>query len=160
MKALRADPDHEVKRIAKFRTRFEDPEFRAKYTGASAQRLAAWRACEENKGYLHPNSRANLAMAHTPEFTEKRVRAVRVAFMGWCPEERWAEYRKLARSVGAPEARRMILADIAAKERDRLAKLSPFERDMERIAKGAGIVEKFTPQRADHAFSIVGSSMA
>ncbi|MES3042697.1 hypothetical protein [Sphingomonas faeni] len=160
MKALRADPEMEAKRVATFRARFADAEFKAKHCAASAERLAKWRATEEGSTFVNANSRANLVLANSPENTEKRIRNIRVALMGWCPEDRWDEYRKMARTMPAPEARRIIEADLAAKERARLKALSPFERDMERIAKGARIVEQFTPRKADHAFSIIGSSMA
>lgn len=160
MKALRADPEMEAKRVATFRARFADPDFKAKHCAASAERLAKWRETDEGAAFVKANGKANLVEANSPENTQKRIRAIRAALMGWCPEDRWDEYRKMARSMPAPEARRIIEADIAAKERARFKALSPFERDMERIANGARIVEQFRPRKTDHAFSIVGSSMA
>jgi hypothetical protein len=161
MKVMRADPAMEARRVAAFRDRMaNDPEFRAKHNAASAERLTKWRATEAGASFTNANSLANLERANTPENTAKRIHAIRSHKLGWCPEERWDEYRKLARNMPAAEARRIIEADLAAKEAARFKALSPFERDMERIAKGARIVEQFTPRKADHGFSIVGSSMA
>lgn len=49
--------------------------------------------------------------------------------LAWCPPARRAEYERARQQVGAPEARRIIEAD-----------LTPFERQMARIAAGAQLV--------------------
>ncbi len=67
------------------------------------------------------------------------------AKLAWCPEVRRDEYRKLQKSLGSSEARRIIEAD-----------MTPFERQLARVAGGAGLVAAFKPTTTDHAFTLGG----
>lgn len=69
------------------------------------------------------------------------------AKLAWCPPLRKDEYRRLQKSLGSAEARRIIEAD-----------LSPFERQLARVAAGARVVDKPVLRRADHDFSLVGNA--
>jgi len=82
----------------------------------------------------------------TPEVRVK-VKATRVAVgkklsdqrLAWCPEHLRGEYLFLIRRkrIKAVEARQLILAQHAADE----AKLSPFERQMRALERGAKLIE-------------------
>lgn len=52
------------------------------------------------------------------------------AKLAWCPPARLDEYRRAQKAVGALEARRIIEAD-----------MTPFERQLARVAQGAALVE-------------------
>lgn len=80
------------------------------------------------------------------------------AKLAWCPKERRSEYDRLAKVHGANSAKQMLLDDMAVQERRRLAAMTPFERMQERVAKGAQLVDKFVPRKADHAFTLGGVS--
>lgn len=67
------------------------------------------------------------------------------AKLAWCPEVRRDEYRKLQKSLGSAEARRIIEAD-----------MSPFERQLAKVASGAGLVPAFKPTTTGHAFTLGG----
>lgn len=66
----------------------------------------------------------------------------------WCPAELRGEYRKMCKLMPGAEAKRIILDDLAAKERARIAALSPFERQMDAVRRGVGLVQKFEPVRS------------
>ena len=67
--------------------------------------------------------------------------------LDWCPPSRRDEYRELQKAVGAVEARRVLEAD-----------LTPFERQLARVAAGAKLVMKPVFRRPDHAFTLGGVS--
>ena len=85
-------------------------------------------------------------------------RECQAARRAWCPADRWEQYQKLrtTRGVGAEEAKRMILEDIAAAERKRLAAMTPHERNMERVRNGAALTIKPDLRKADPAFTLGG----
>lgn len=67
------------------------------------------------------------------------------AKLAWCPPARRDEYAKLRAAFSASEARRMIEAD-----------MTPFERQLARVAAGARVVTKIDTRRADHDFTLGG----
>ncbi len=69
------------------------------------------------------------------------------AKLAWCPPARLDEYRRAAKSMGAAEARRIIEAD-----------MTPFERQMARVAAGAKLIEVRPLRRAEHAYTLGGVS--
>jgi hypothetical protein len=111
-----------------------DPEKRGRVIATAAENLRQWHKTTTRDWSAHHRARA-------------------AARRAWCPADRWADYQALRRQSGAEQAKAMILDEIARAERKRIAAMSPFERDMERLAKGARIVEQFTPRKADHDFS-------
>jgi hypothetical protein len=70
------------------------------------------------------------------------------------------EYRALRKKIGAGEAKRLILADVAAKiaatEARRVDALTPLQRQLERLHAGAALIERPSFRRADHAFTLGG----
>lgn len=102
------------------------------------------------------------AISNSPEARRKKGATITATRYADIPAHLRDEVRRLNRQqhIPAAEARRMVLDQAEHAERRRIAALTPFERDMERIAKGAAIVEQFTPRKAEHAFSIVGSALA
>ncbi len=131
----------------------------------AVQAEAMRKRCAENPGaveHMRNMARKSLA-ARTPESAEKQRRSHRATLdakheqrMAWCPIDRRDEYLKLRRQNPAAEAKRIIMDDLAASERRRLAAMTPFERQMEKVRNGARLVEKFTPRMADHAFTLGG----
>lgn len=91
-----------------------------------------------------------------------QARAVRQSerALAWCPAERRDEYRALAKKkgIGPKEAKRLMLEQFDHEERRRLAAMSPFERQMELVRKGAKLVEVKPLRRADHAYTLGGVS--
>ena len=90
------------------------------------------------------------ARLQSPEVRQKRGASVSATRMAWCPPELRDEYRDLVRRQRLPaaEARAIIEgqaarnAERAAKaEADRLASMTLLERQLERVAKGARVIE-------------------
>lgn len=78
------------------------------------------------------------------------------ARLAWCPADRRDELQALKIRLGAAEGERVMREDLEAAERRRIAAMTPFERQMERVRNGAKLVEKFVPRRADHDFTLGG----
>jgi len=91
------------------------------------------------------------AKRNKPE-TVKRVRVrpprTRVFLTDWCPPDLIDDARALMKCVSMAEARRIIEADLAARERKRRAAMTPFERQMDAIRRGVGLVGKVDTSRA------------
>lgn len=85
-------------------------------------------------------------------------RSARKAALDWCPQAYRDQYRKLQNSVGAAAARIMILEQVARDERDRLAALSPFERQLERVRAGARLITIPTRPRIEPSMTLGGVS--
>lgn len=149
------NPQAQAKAKASMARNFADPAFRKAHGARSRARLAEWRSTPEGKARLLEQAAINLAKARQTD-NEARKRAIRAAAYPGIPEDRWDECAALRRVVSAKEAKRLILEDMAAKERARLAAMTPFERQMERVRNGAQLVEKFVPRRADPAFTLGG----
>lgn len=64
------------------------------------------------------------ACCHSPEASARRARTRAARALGWCPEARRDEYRRLMRNahLSAAEARAVIEADLAAELRRRLCR--------------------------------------
>ncbi|MBE7186369.1 MAG: hypothetical protein INR68_18410 [Methylobacterium mesophilicum] len=154
MRAQRQNPAMEAARAAAYRAKMEDPTFRQQHAKRSQERLARWRAEGKGDAIFLEMGRRN---AHFLNTDEARAKARRTRVPG-IPDERWDEYSRLRRQHGAAEARRMILDDIAAQERARLAAMTPFERQLARVAAGAKLVEVKPLRRADPNFTLGGVS--
>lgn len=122
-----------------------DPDMRARIS-AQAKAMAATRA----------------GIAAQPSGSEPRRRAVesrRRTLLGWCPEAYLPEYQRLVYSkrLRAAEARAIIEAQIKADE----ARLTPHERQLQKIAHGAQLTRKFVAPSPASAFTLggVGSGM-
>jgi hypothetical protein len=107
------------------------------------------------KGRLARTPEANAAAAAKQSATLRRKREERLA---WCPLDRRDEFHKLSGVVGVKEAKRVILADLAALEKRRLAALTPLDRQLERVRNGARLVEVRPLPGREHAFTLGGVS--
>jgi len=123
--------------------RRDDPQWKA-YKVASGRRLRADYNASEAGQAANRAKRASVGQK------------ARERMLAWCPADRRDEYTKLREKIGAPEARRMMEADIALRESARLAAMTPFERQMERVKNGARVVDKPVFRKADHDFTLGG----
>ncbi len=98
------------------------------------------------------------ARSNSPEAKARAGRARTNTVLAWCPPEYRARYRALKDSqlIRAPEARRMIEEEIARDERQRLAAMTPFERQLEWVRNGGALVAKPDLRKADHSFTLGG----
>lgn len=135
---------------------FADPVNRAAYRERSSNQLAKWRATPEGRDQVRAQAQANLVLAIAPEARERRIHGIRSAAWKGIPESRWDEATKLSKSFGSAEAKRMIMEDEAKRERDRLAAMTPFERQLERVRNGARVVDKVDTRKAAHDFTLGG----
>jgi transcriptional regulator with XRE-family HTH domain len=94
--------------------------------------------------------------APLPQERKERIRAGATKFhrrkWAWLPDAYREQYRRIAKKTCAAEARRLILEQIAADE----ARLSPFERQMRALTKGAQLVAKPVLRRRDSDFTLGG----
>lgn len=140
-----ADPEFQRRRRTAIIRRFDDPLERARaarqlYENHMTARedpevdrrvRENMRRCRINMD--DPEQRARF-IAGTPDRIRKRIETV----FAWCPPDLRDEYRRLRKKgrLKAPEAKQMILDMHACRTRE----LTPFERQLERIRQGAGIV--------------------
>lgn len=144
---LNADPDYCARRTEGVRRRFADPIYRAKQTRQiRAGNRQAWRDPDKRERMLSTLA-ANRAKAWTEEaralWTAGRKEAGRKrheTVMAWCPPEYRAEYRhlRLTKKMRAADAKAFILA-----------KLTPFEKQMQAVRNGARLVDRPNLRRAD-----------
>jgi hypothetical protein len=150
-----ATPEGRAKRSAGAHRRFSDPAEREKIGAARKRMMAArpdivtlaaknltdWRAKNDYDWQAH----------------QRRLQDAR---RGVVPEGYWDEYQRLRKNVrlGAVEARRIVCAQAASDERQRLAALSPHERQMERVRNGAKLVEKPDFRTAAPGYTLGGVS--
>ena len=112
--------------------RRDDPQWKT-YKQAAGKRLRA---------HYDADPAAQAANLAKRQIVGRKLSAQRLA---WCPPARLAEYTRLRRKHGADEARRQIEAT-----------LTPFERQLARVAAGARLVTKPIIIKADHAFTLGG----
>lgn len=176
MKVLHSDPEFAARRNAATAKANRSPEARAKRSARAAE------------FYSNPSNRkahaeaCRAALFGNPERLERRRkmgadvfrafharkdfdwstwhRERRALEFAWLPKELTEEYRSLRNKVGAEQAKAMILDDLARAERKRLAALSPFERDMERLRNGAGLVAAPDFRTSNPDFTIGGIASA
>lgn len=148
-------PEARQRAAAGIRRYLADPVARKAHAARSQEQLRAWRATPEGAAKLVEQAHANLANAYNPESEQKRIHSIRAAVWAGIPEHRWDEAVALSKSFNAAEARRMILEDEAAIERKRLAAMTPFERQMAKVAAGARVIPVFKPTTG-HAFTLGG----
>jgi len=77
----------------------------------SVDHLNRWRATPEGKRVQRDRAMVRLAKMNSPEALAARKIKIRKQRLGWCPPHRIDEYLALARKLGAPDARRLILQD-------------------------------------------------
>lgn len=103
--------------------------------------------------------RQGAALRFHPTYEESwragRKRGIEQGY-AWCPPEFREAYATLRKKVGAAEAKALVMIDVERAERERVASLSPFQRQEERLRKGASVVAKFNPRRADPSYTLGG----
>ncbi len=121
-----------------------NPERRAKVSAALHARWECWRDDPEQMERVRTVSR--------------KARTAQTA-AHWCPRE-YADYnRKLkGRGFSVEERKRIIAEEQARDEKRRLAAMTPFERQMERLAKGARLVDVVPMRRGDPVVTLGGVS--
>lgn len=135
---------------------FSDPANREAYRARSQANLKRWRATPEGARSVRQCAVDHLGLARRPEARDRRIHGIRAAAWEGIPEDRWDECAKLSKTFGSAEARRMVLEDVAKVERERLAAMTPHERQLERVRNGARVVAKPVLRPADHAFTLGG----
>lgn len=164
-----ANPAVVAARLAGIRRHHADPAVKA----ASAARLAGYYAnmSDEERDRRREHGRRMYrevlsqpevrAKNRAPEVRKRAGEKRTATVLADIPPHLRDEYKRLVRTnnATAAEARRMVLEADAAKERRRLAAMTPFERQMDALARGATLTTKPVMRKADHAFSLTGSSM-
>jgi hypothetical protein len=138
-----------------------------------ANRRAPERRCVDcgrpiaNKRAKRCHLHANRLKAADAEQERRRLDAAREAFrqpevrarhnaanraigdrkLRWCPQEHRAEYLRLLKRIPSAEAKAIILA-----------KLTPFERQLQRVLAGATVSEKLCLRPRDPEFTLGGVS--
>jgi hypothetical protein len=156
MKLMHSDPEYSERRNAATREANRRPEARAQRRATAiarysdpANRKAMSDACKaalaanpERAAWRKQHGADVLRAFHARgEFDWSAWHRERNAqAFAWLPEDKVEEYRSLRIKVGAEQAKAMILDGIARVERKRIAAMSPFERDMERLRNGAGLI--------------------
>lgn len=149
--ALNRDPAHIAKRNAGIAARWAKPgerERQALICKRSVAKRDATPGMRDRYREIGKASRKHLsrpdvlAKTFAPETNARRTSSMIEARLGWCPPEYRDEYRALrsSRGITAPEARRMILDMIEAKRAKAEKALSPFERQMRALERGAQLV--------------------
>lgn len=152
-------PEARAKRKATMKDRYKDPAARQKMSDACRAAFNADPAKAEARRAIASNSLRRFHAAGDFDWSTWH-RQRRAQAFAWLPAELVEDYRTLRIKVGAKEARRMMEAQIAATERARINAMSPFERDMERLRNGAGLVAAPDFRTPDPAFTLGGISSA
>lgn len=163
-----ASSDFKAKQKAGVAAYFADPAVRAVKAALMAERNRNRPAHEIERArdhgrrqvnaYLHtPEGRAKAA---SPEASRKKGQSVSNTRYADIPPHLRDEVRRLNRQqkIPAAEARRIVLEQAAAEERRRVAAMPPLERQLERVRKGARVVEKWTPPSVDPLRTLGGVS--
>jgi hypothetical protein len=83
--------------------------------------------------------------------------SIRRKRLEWCPEQYWPLNRELRnKHLTLAERQEIIGKMVADAEAARLAAMSPFERQAEKIRNGGKVVDAFKPTTTDHAFTLGG----
>jgi hypothetical protein len=159
-----ANPEIQAKRLQRLSERLRDPQVRAKVSRALVEahreRMATDPAYVERRREEGRRLAATrLGHAAQPKGSQiNRIKGQKLSDrrLGWCPREYRAFYQKMRRQrgKGADVAKRLTLEKIAA---DR-AKMTPFERQMAALKRGASLVSNVIPDRREYDFSLGGAS--
>lgn len=132
------------------------PEARAK---ASAARKARWEReladPEKRAAAVASGRRLKAQSLQVPDLVAAQVEGRRRSH--WLPAGYEALNRTLkVKGFRAAERRKLILDEIAAAERARVAALTPLERQFERLAKAGGRLVEVTPLRRSEPSQTLG----
>jgi hypothetical protein len=167
-KRQNADPAIAARQLAGIRRHFEDPANRAVNAARLRQHIATMSDAERERRREHGRRLArevlmtpeHQAKCNSPEAKRKAGRSRTNTVLAWCPEAYRPEYRRLVLSnlVRAPEAKRIILDQVARDETRRVAAMTPHERQLERVRNGAKLVEKPDLRTAAPGYTLGGVS--
>jgi hypothetical protein len=150
-KRLNSDPAIVAKRKANVQRYYDTPGVREEHARRLARHMANMSPEEIERRREHGRRTAREVLARPDVRAKSNGReAKRIAgihrsatVLSWCPPEWRDRYRELCkRGRRAPEARRMVLAEIEEAERARWEAMTPFERQLERVRNGATLIEK------------------
>lgn len=148
--SINNDPEIKRKRAEGIRRKFKDPMHRAKMVVVARRNGKAASNDPAHRQWLRENGRRIYnEYLNRPDIRAKNAIAVSAAKdkvwqkrMGWCPPEMLDRYRYLIRT------KRMLAADARAKvlaeHKQKVAELSPFERQMRALEKGAKLIANDT----------------
>jgi hypothetical protein len=155
-------PEAIAKRTETIRRLYSTPEMKAKLSAAAKlagnrpEVVEKKRAAGKRNWHLTlggPKAKAALATTETRAKLGNSISRTLIAKAG-IPYERREEYIGLLKSgFKRDEAREIILADIARPKKP----LSPFERQMEALNRGAGLTEKLNLSRG-YDYTLAGGS--
>lgn len=147
-------PEIRTRKAAANRRKMKDPAYRAK---TIRNVIIAGKQARQDPAFvelLRENARRNVILAWTPEArakwlaTRKRAAQLRTAKMlPWCPPEHLEEYRRLRARQGGVRAKETILA-----------KLTPFDRQMQALRAGANLVATPGRPQARYDYTLAGGS--
>lgn len=140
-------PDMRAKRAEIQRRNAQKPEVRANLS-AHAKR----------NHHLALGSEKAIAARKAPDAMARRGRTRSENMLAWCPPEYREEYRWLntRAHILKPEAKRMILEKVALDEARRIGAMTDFERQLEAVKNGRGLVAKPVLRSRDYDFTLGG----
>jgi hypothetical protein len=164
-RSLSRDPAIVAKRAAAAKVTHADAEVKARHRAAcakgAARRLADPVKRERMREIGLTYGAANLAAANTPEARAMARSRIRNAHLAWCPEDLWPLNATLkANGYLLAERKEMVAAEVARRERQRIAALSPLERQLERLRAGARLVTVPVRRRGDPTLTLPNTTGA
>lgn len=148
-----SNPEVEARRKASSKKTCSDPRVRAKI-GAGISRARRKRIAEDPafaermRETCRQLGKSGMGAASAPPGSESRKRTaakLSARYLSWCPEQYREEYRLLRRRMATAKAKAAILA-----------KVTPFEWQMHRVSRGAGIVIAQPMRRHEPDYTLGG----
>lgn len=163
IRAVCADPELIARRNEKTRQTRLDPVVHARHAEAcragKRRQLADPAEREKLRQAGHRTGKKNFWRHGDPEMQSGAREAIRRALLAWCPEAYWPLNADLKRRhFTLPERQRIVGEQRTRDEQDRLAAMTPFERQLERVRNGAQLIEVRPMRSADPAFTLGGVS--
>ncbi len=154
-------PGHAERQAAAMRVFNRAPENAGKRREAALKGVVTKLSKPDGAARMAENGRRygkqNIELTRSAAARAKAGAAISARKMAPVPVEYRDLYRQLRRpGTSADEALAMVLEQQRADEARRLAAMTPFERQLERVRNGAQVVEKFKPAAVEHAFTLGG----
>jgi hypothetical protein len=143
-----ADPEFQRRRLEGIHRKAAEPAHRAKMASVVIRNSRRWAATPEGRAWMEQNGKRLatevlrrpdvMAKAISPEARAKANRAREETWYGFCPAEYRPLYKYLRKTkkLTRDEAISAVQQEVASD----LAKLSPFERQMRALQKGAQLI--------------------
>ncbi len=168
LKAHNRNPEWQANRVAGLAVAMQDAGVRARHRDGckrgAAKRMADPVKAEVLRELGRTYGPRNAPRLHTADIRGRAGKSVQRFHLAWCPEEHWGLNAKLkANGYRLPDRKRMIGDEIArlarvagAEETARLAAMTPFERQMERVKNGAQLTTVPDTRPVAHNFTLGG----